>query len=391
MAHLRKNTRDMTTPFRPRGLKVAVAALVAALALIGLESGAAFADDPPALLTLVKTVTNDNGGTATPSAWALSADGPTPISGVSGSPAVTNATVDAGTYTLAESDGPAGYTASAWLCMGGTLTGSSVEIASGAVVTCTINNDDQPTTPATLTLVKTVTNDNGGTAVPTDWALSADGPTPISGAPGDPSVTNATVVAGTYTLGESGGPAGYTASVWSCTGGNLTGSSLTIPSGADVTCTINNDDDQARLTLVMNVINDGGGTAVPGDWTLSADGPTTGITGVSGAAQVTSVPVDIGSYALSATGVPAAYVVGAWSCDNGGIIGSIVTIALGQNVTCTSVSNDIVVTPSPPELSGLANTGADPARLFGICAMLMVMGVATLWVSRRRRRTLQDR
>ena len=31
----------------------------------------------------------------------------------------------------------------------------------GGNVTCTINNDDQP---ATLTLVKTVTNDNGGTA-----------------------------------------------------------------------------------------------------------------------------------------------------------------------------------------------------------------------------------
>ena len=38
---------------------------------------------------------------------------------------------------------------------------------------CTINNDDQP---ATLTLIKTVTNDNGGTALPTAWTLAADGP-----------------------------------------------------------------------------------------------------------------------------------------------------------------------------------------------------------------------
>ena len=43
-----------------------------------------------------------------------------------------------------------------------------------ADVTCTINNNDQP---AELTLVKTVTNDNGGTAVPTDWTLAAAGPT----------------------------------------------------------------------------------------------------------------------------------------------------------------------------------------------------------------------
>ena len=47
--------------------------------------------------------------------------------------------------------------------------------------TCTINNNDQP---AHLTLVKTVTNDNGGTAVPTAWTLAAAGPTPISGATG---------------------------------------------------------------------------------------------------------------------------------------------------------------------------------------------------------------
>ena len=50
-----------------------------------------------------------------------------------------------------------------------------------------------------LTLVKTVVNDNGGTAEATDWTLSADGPTPISGAVGEPTVTNAAVEIGTYT------------------------------------------------------------------------------------------------------------------------------------------------------------------------------------------------
>ena len=73
----------------------------------------------------------------------------------------------------------------------------------GVTATCTIDNDDQP---ATLTLVKTVINDNGGTAVPTDWTLAADGPTPIAGATGDPAVTGAAVDAGTYTLSESGRP-----------------------------------------------------------------------------------------------------------------------------------------------------------------------------------------
>ena len=34
------------------------------------------------VLSLLKTVVNDNGGTAVDGAWALSATGPTPISGV---------------------------------------------------------------------------------------------------------------------------------------------------------------------------------------------------------------------------------------------------------------------------------------------------------------------
>ena len=60
-------------------------------------------------LTLVKTVTNDNGGTALPTAWTLTGTGPTTITGATGSAAVTNASVNAGTYTLSESTGPAGY------------------------------------------------------------------------------------------------------------------------------------------------------------------------------------------------------------------------------------------------------------------------------------------
>ena len=55
-------------------------------------------------------------------------------------------------------------------------TGTTVIVPTGGNATCTINNNDQP---AQLTLVKTVTNDNGGTAVPTDWTLTAAGPTPI--------------------------------------------------------------------------------------------------------------------------------------------------------------------------------------------------------------------
>ena len=223
-------------------------------------------DDEPATLTLVKTVTNDNGGTAAATAWTLSAAGPSPISGPTASGAVTAVPVSAGTYTLSESNGPAGYTAGNWACDAGTLTDDSLVLPNGVSATCTINNDD---VAATLTLVKQVVNDNGGTALPTDWTLEAVGPTAgISGPTGDDAVTAVPVSAGAYDLSETG-PAGYAASAWSCVGGSLSGSSVTLALGQSATCTITNDDIPATLTLLKEVVNDNGGTAVTTDFLLA--------------------------------------------------------------------------------------------------------------------------
>src|SRR5207342_1862653 len=110
----------------------------------------------------------------------------TPISGPTGSAAVTNRPITPGAYVLSETGDPPGYTAGRWTCTGpGTpLTEFTVTVALGGNATCTINNTDEA---ASLTLVKTVTNDNGGTAVPTAWTLSAGGPTPITGKTGDAS------------------------------------------------------------------------------------------------------------------------------------------------------------------------------------------------------------
>jgi hypothetical protein len=91
-----------------------------------------------------------------------------------------------------------------------------------------------------------VTNDNGGTALPSAWTLSAAGPTPLSGpgAAGSADVQSGpSFDAGTYTLSESTGPAGYTASVWSCTGGSQNGNQITLTLGQSATCTITNDDE----------------------------------------------------------------------------------------------------------------------------------------------------
>jgi len=93
-----------------------------------------------------------------------------------------------------------------------------------------------------LTLVKQVINNNGGTAESADWTLSATGgPTPFSG-PGPSVSSNTNFESGSYDLLESGGPEGYIASTWNCDGGSLDGATITVSLGQAVTCTITNDD-----------------------------------------------------------------------------------------------------------------------------------------------------
>ena len=264
----------------------------------------------PPRLTLVKTVTNDNGGTALPTAWTLSAAGPTPISGTSGATTVTDATVQPGTYTLAETAGPAGYQAGAWSCTDGVLTGSSLVLAFGDVATCTINNND---IAAQLTLVKALVQDPASPTLPTAWTLSATGPTPISGTTGAAAVTDAPVNAGSYALAETGGPAGYALTGWACTGATLTGTTVTIPLAADVTCTATN-------------------TATP-SWTLAKQSdPATGTTVLPGGTI---------TYTLTATNTSDAAITGMTVTDD-----------------LTDVLDDAAVGTITPS-AGTASVGAD--------------------------------
>lgn len=104
-----------------------------------------------ARLTLEKNVENTHGGEAGPEDWTLIADGPTPISGVSGTEEVTNVEVEEGGYVLSEADGPEGYVASDWICRwdGGEepTEGAEVEITPGDDVTCSIANSDTEPEP----------------------------------------------------------------------------------------------------------------------------------------------------------------------------------------------------------------------------------------------------
>src|SRR5439155_391297 len=129
--------------------------------------------------------------------------------------------------------------------------------------------------PPHLTLLKTVVNDDGGTAPDTAWTLAASGPTPISGVEGNAAVTNAAVTAGTYTLSESGGPTGYTASQYSCVkngGQPVVSNSITLADADNATCTITNNDQQAYVIVNKTVVNDNGGTKAANDFLLTVDG-----------------------------------------------------------------------------------------------------------------------
>jgi len=87
-------------------------------------------------LTLVKVVDHGNTGDTTPAtAWTLTADGPTTLSGAGGA----EGDVPPGSYDLSES-GPTTYSASSWSCVGGTQQGASVTLGLGESATCTITN-----------------------------------------------------------------------------------------------------------------------------------------------------------------------------------------------------------------------------------------------------------
>lgn len=106
-----------------------------------------------------------------------------------------------------------------------------------------------------ISLIKEVVNDDLGQAQASAWTLSADGPAlndfsglgPVVNSPAD-------MPGGVYTLSESGGPIGYTASTWTCeiNGGapiELVGGQLTIQEGDQAVCRIINDDNEQVACL----------------------------------------------------------------------------------------------------------------------------------------------
>ncbi|MDO4681241.1 MAG: hypothetical protein Q4B17_00430 [Lautropia sp.] len=315
-------------------------------------------------LTLTSTLTNDHGGTATTADLLLRATaGGTeqPIAqGTSGTPAVTRVAMPVGPIQLG-APGLPGYRAGTWQC---TVNGQPVAAVPGTGATrgagtaapgttgatpaphvltlrhgdkavCSIHYDDEP---ARLTLTSTVTNSNGRTATPQDFVLHASGPATLKGVTGEAAITGAEVPPGTYTLREDELP-NYVAGAWRCDAGTLDGNRLTLTNGEHATCSINNTDQPVSLTLVLDVLNEHGGTATRQDTAVSAQGPDS-INGISGTKPVTVAPVRPGVYQLAEPQLPG-YRTGKWICSAGTLTGNTLTLGEHQNVTCRIVLKDL--------------------------------------------------
>lgn len=306
-----------------------------------------FSPPPPAPnLTLAKHVTNDNGGSANASAWTLSATGSGGFSG-NGSPATgadasISQDVTAGVqYTLSEASGPTGYSSTGiWNCVGGGtfVSPNKITMASGQNETCTITNDD---IAPTLTLTKTVINDNGGNKTANDFQAKIDGT----------NTTWSTAVplsAGSHTASEVNLP-GYAAGSW---GGDCAADgSITLTPGENATCTITNDDSAPSLTLNKILSNTHGGTAPESAWTLHANGASQSPTNLSGPGAAGNADVVSGSnfkadtYTLSETGGPNGYSASNWTCTNNvTVTNSQITLTNGQTTVCTITNSDIAPT-----------------------------------------------
>jgi uncharacterized repeat protein (TIGR01451 family) len=191
-----------------------------------------------------------------------------------------------------------------------------------------------------LTVIKHVVNDDGGTAVASNWTMNVSGPTPLS-FPGaeSPGTTN-TVDAGSYTVTETG-PSGYTLSY---SGDCDASGNVTVGAGQSKTCTLTNNDQAAPpqpATLIVKkvVINDNGGTKQAQDFSFSVNG---GAPQAFEADGQNDLVVNAGTYDVTEPAV-AGYTTSYQNCSN-------IQLQQGGTATCTITNNDTAAPPQPATL-----------------------------------------
>jgi hypothetical protein len=285
-------------------------------------------NDRPASITVTKTVINNNGGAKVVADFPLFVGGSPVTSGVANS---FNAPE---TYTITETADP-GYTQS---FSGDCDSSGNLSVSPGDAKTCSITNND---IAPTLHIIKTVVNDNGGTAVTASAIVHVkNSGVDVTGSPqagaGSPG-TAYTLNASNYVVSEDAF-AGYNVTF---SGDCDASGNITLALNANATCTITNNDRPASITVTKTVINDSGRTKVVADFALFVGGTSV----ISGAANNFSAPA---SYTVSETADSGYTQTFSGDCDLSGAL----SLSPGDNKSCTVTNNDIaaavVVTPVPP-------------------------------------------
>ncbi|MDP2708540.1 MAG: ice-binding family protein [bacterium] len=222
----------------------------------------------------------------------------------------------------------------AGITIGANTTWEGQSLAFGGTITTDTDTITVPTcasAPATLHVVKTVINDNGGLAVASDFTLNVTG-TNVSSSSfvGSEAGVDVTLDAGAYAVTETSLSGYLQSGSGDCSG--------TIAAGETKTCTITNNDIAPQLIVIKTIINDNNGTIT--DFPLFIDGFSV----ISGVASTTS----IGLHTVSETADSGYTAVIGGHCAADGTI----TLALGDLKTCTIINDDIASVVVPPPSAG---------------------------------------
>lgn len=330
-------------------------------ATFNLNSGTTYSDASgpfcvntpnPATLKIVKTVINDNGGTKVASDFAL----------YQNSTRVQNGEVKTYTFSTANGTWPVtvsetnlpGYTAGTW---GGDCDATGhITLHVGENKICTITNNDNPAVvipTATLKIIKTVVNDNGGTRQVSDFRLFQDGVEVTSNV--DRTYNFATANDNKIITVSENNLAGYTAGTW---GGDCAADGhVTLHPGEHKTCRITNNDNpvvtQYGCIAIHKEAYDANNNRInpTPSFTFRLDNNNTIVTDSNGNALVQSVPV--GTHTITET-IPSGWTLESVTPNTNG------TITVGAGSGCANIifRNKQVQTTTNLAVTCAANTNS---------------------------------
>ena len=293
-----------------------------------------FNDDIAPTITVHKSVVNDNLGTSQPDDFDLTVNDVVVAQGDPGTHFMAN---EASVISEIAADG---YTATGVVCTSSDPQSSNNKSATNTAtievtpvlaeeIDCTVTNDDNKPVVTQITINKAVSNKWGGDLAGGDFNLQIDGVTKAQGTPHN-------VTPGQHEIGEIERD-GYALASIVC--GDITLGAdhmVNVTAGQSVTCTVNNADKPASLTLVKDVINNNGLKALPSDFSLQIDGEIV--------TQNAPHNVASGRHVITEVAVAGYRLVGITCTDDsteavlpydGGV-----SLALGQQATCVVTNDD---------------------------------------------------